>query len=150
MAWYHQATSHYLSQWWCRSVLSHDIAGPQWVYVVHVHWAFQLIVWHHIQTTWLRPQYIFSCNQAAVKTLLSCRLSSRPSVHHTFFTMFLWSYHPEIFRSYHHWQTWCSYKRPTSEVNGRDHRGQSNFCPNLGFTNHNSSLNSQMSTKWCT
>ena len=40
----------------------------------------------------------------------------RPSVHHTFLTMFLSSYHPEIFRSYYHWQTWCPCKRSRSQV----------------------------------
>ena len=36
---------------------------------------------------------IFSCDQV------------RPSVCHTFITMFPSSYHPEIFRSYYHWPT---------------------------------------------
>ena len=31
MAWCHQATSHYLSQCWPRSVLPYGITGPQWV-----------------------------------------------------------------------------------------------------------------------
>ena len=32
------------------------------------------------------------------------------------FTMFLSSYHHEIFRSYYHWQKWCPCKRSRSEV----------------------------------
>ena len=31
MAWCHQATSHYLSQCWPRSVLPYDVTRPQWV-----------------------------------------------------------------------------------------------------------------------
>ena len=30
--------------------------------------------------------------------------------------MFLSSYHPEIFRSYYHWQTWCPCERSRSKV----------------------------------
>ena len=36
--------------------------------------------------------------------------------------MFLSSYHPEIFRSYYYWQTWCPCKRSRSEVKGQGHR----------------------------
>ena len=31
MAWCHQATSHYLSQCWSRSLSPYDVTGPQWV-----------------------------------------------------------------------------------------------------------------------
>ena len=31
MAWCHQATSHYLSQCWPRSMSPHGVTGPQWV-----------------------------------------------------------------------------------------------------------------------
>ena len=31
MAWCHQAPSHYLSQWWPRSMIPHGITRPQWV-----------------------------------------------------------------------------------------------------------------------
>ena len=62
---------------------------------------------------------VFSCDQAALRTLLSVRLS----VCHTFFTMFLSSYHHEIFRSYYHWQKWCPCKRSRSKVKGQGHRG---------------------------
>ena len=33
MAWCHQATSHYLSQCWPRSMSPHGVSGPQWVNV---------------------------------------------------------------------------------------------------------------------
>ena len=42
--------------------------------------------------------------------------SVRPSVRHTFFTMFTSSYHHEIVRSYYHRQTWCPCKRSRSKV----------------------------------
>ena len=56
---------------------------------------------------WLRP--------SSSKTLISVCLSVRPfvrlSVRHTFSTIFLSSYHPEIFRSYYQWQTQCPCKK---------------------------------------
>ena len=48
----------------------------------------------------------------------------RPSVLHTFFTMFPSLYHHEIFRSYYQWQKWCPCKRSRLEVKGQGHRGQ--------------------------
>ena len=69
---------------------------------------------------------LFSCDQAALRTLLSVRLSVRPSVCYTFFTMFLSPYH-EIFRSYYQWQKWCPCKRSRSEVKCQGHRGQTQF-----------------------
>ena len=36
MAWCHQATSHYLSQWWPRSLLPYDVTRPQWVNTPHL------------------------------------------------------------------------------------------------------------------
>ena len=69
----------------------------------------------------------FSCDQPALRTLISVRSTVRPSVClfvcHTFFTMFL--YQHEILRSYYHWQKWCPCKRSRSEVKGVGHRGQS-------------------------
>ena len=46
-------------------------------------------------------------------------LSVRPSDRYTFFTMFLPSYHREIFWSYYQWQKWCPCKgqRQRSKVN---------------------------------
>ena len=76
------------------------------------------------------PQIIFSCDQAALKSLLS----ARPSVCYTFFTMFLSLYHHEIFRSYYHWQKWCPRKRSRSEVKDQGHKCQYKFCPNFGVS----------------
>ena len=71
---------------------------------------------------------ILSCDQAALRTLLSACLSVRlsvcPSVCYTFFTMSLSSYHHEVSRSYCQWQMWCPYKRSRSEVKGKCDRGQ--------------------------
>ena len=60
----------------------------------------------------------------------SVRLSVRPSVCHTFLTMFPSSYHHEIFRSYYQWQKWRPCKRSRSEVKGQGHRGHD---PNFRF-----------------
>ena len=68
---------------------------------------------------------------AATKQLWSRTLQSvRPSVCHTFFTMFLSSYHHEIFRSYYYWQV-TSMQKSRSEVKGEGHR-RSN--PNLAVS----------------
>ena len=61
---------------------------------------------------------------------LSVCLSVRPSVCHTFLTMFPSSYHHEIFRSYYQWQKWRPCKRSRSEVKGQGHRGHD---PNFRF-----------------
>ena len=49
---------------------------------------------------------LFSCDLASLRTLISVRPLVCLSVRHTFLTMFLSSYHLEIFRSYYHRQTW--------------------------------------------
>ena len=59
---------------------------------------------------------LFSCDQAAIWLVQFVCLSVRPSICHTFFTMFPSSYHHEIFRSYHQWQKWRPCKRSRSEV----------------------------------
>ena len=55
---------------------------------------------------------------------LSVCLSVRPSVCHTFFTMFPLLYHHEIFMIYYQWQRWRPCKRSRSEVKGQGHRDQ--------------------------
>ena len=89
-----------------------------------------------------RCPIIFSCDQAA----LWMGLSVRPSVCHTFLTMFPSSYHHEIFGSYYQWQKWRPCKRSRSEVKGQGHRGHN---PTLPFPDCNSSSNSLMMMKWC-
>ena len=66
---------------------------------------------------------IFSCDQAALWMVQSVCPSVRPSVRHTFLTMFPSSNHHEIFRSYYQWQKWRPCKRSRSEVKGQGHRG---------------------------
>ena len=68
--------------------------------------------------------WVFSCDQAALRTLLSVCPSVCLSVCHTFFTMFRLSYHHEIFRSDYQWQKWRPCKRSRAEVKGQGHRGQ--------------------------
>ena len=71
-------------------------------------------------TLWILLIFIFSYDQAALRTLQSVCLSVRPSVRlsvcHTFFTMFLSSYHHEIVKNCYQWQKWCPCKRSRSEV----------------------------------
>ena len=86
---------------------------------------------------------IFSCDQAALRTLLSVHPPLTP-----FSQFFFSSDHHEIFRSYYHWQNWSPCKKSRSEVKG--HRGQNKFSPIRAFLECNSSLNSQMATKCCT
>ena len=99
MAWCCQATSHYLSQCWPRSLSSYGVTRPQWV---------KPIAWFLAATKqlykWFSP---------------SVCPSVCPSVHHTFLTMFPSSYCHEIYQ----WQKWCPCKRSRSEVKGQGHRG---------------------------
>ena len=83
------------------------ILQTYFAFVVHnlhlFHWLRYFI--SNLFLFWLiHKTYIsyFSCDQAALRTLLSVCLSDRPSICHTFFTMFPSSYHPKIFRSYYH------------------------------------------------
>ena len=91
-----------------------------------------------------RCHIVFSCDQAALRTLLSVRLSVCPSVRHTFLTMFPSSYNHEIFRSYYHGQKWCPCKRSRSK------RSKQILTQIERFRTLNSSLNSLMAMKWCT
>ena len=54
----------------------------------------------------VRLSHLFSCDQAALRTLISVCPSVRLSVCHTFLTIVLSLYHPEIFRTYYRWQMW--------------------------------------------
>ena len=57
--------------------------------------------------------------------------SVRLSASQNFLTMFPWSYHHEIVRSYHQWQKWRPCGRSRSEVKGQGH---------IGFLGHLSKL----------
>ena len=78
---------------------------------------------------------IFSCDQAALRTLLSVRVCVIPSVclsvclsHLLHFTctlhMYPSSYNYQIFRSDYQWQKWCPRKMSRSEIKGQGHIGQ--------------------------
>ena len=104
----------------------------------------------HLEITVRRPILVFSCDQSALRTLISvcqsARLSVRPSVCLSvrlsvylsqsvclsvclyvclshIFIMFLSSNHHEIYRSHYRWQKWRPSKRSRSEVKGHGHRG---------------------------
>ena len=63
---------------------------------------------------------LFSCEQAARWMVQFIR----PSVHHTFFTLFPSWCHHEIFRNYYQWQKWCPCKKSWS----RSHRSKPNLA----------------------
>ena len=48
MAWYRQATSHYLNQCWPRSLLVYDITRPQWV--SGIYFIIRYCIKHHMVT----------------------------------------------------------------------------------------------------
>ena len=60
VAWCHQATRHYLSQCWPRSMSPHDVAQPQWVNSIFTFVSFNscgiqmiqfvmvLYIWHYV------------------------------------------------------------------------------------------------------
>ena len=50
MAWFCQATSHYLSQWWPRSLSPYGVTRPQWVNC----W---LIAFNYLCFFWTNPLY---------------------------------------------------------------------------------------------
>ena len=53
MAWCRQATSHYLSQCWPRSVLPYGVTRPQWVKVCWYNWQ---VTWQPVQCQ--RPLFL--------------------------------------------------------------------------------------------
>ena len=152
MAWCHQATSHYQRQCW--QDLCHNIGSSGIVVVIRLHsitWAkiYPFLccdivpLGHNELGHLLWDDCAFSCDQAALRTPLSVC----PSIRLSFLTMFL-SYHPEIFWSYYSRQTWCPHKSTRSKVKVTEVKA--NFVPIWAFRDHNSDLNSQMATKWCT
>ena len=44
MTWYHQATSHYLSQCWPRSILPYDITRPLWIKRLYFNFDFSVFI----------------------------------------------------------------------------------------------------------
>ena len=117
----------------CVSMAGRALLARYHRYLVWLSSNTQWLLWPEI-THWgimgtFHPAPISQRFLAATKQLYdwfspSVCLSVRPSVCHTFFTMFPSSYHHEIFRSYYHGQKWCPYKRSRSEVKGQGHRGK--------------------------
>ena len=75
------------------------------MYIISIHvektWLLKIIHTLTVTETYLyiiADKFVFSWDQAALKIPLSVCLSVCPSVCHTFFTMFLSSYHHEILR----------------------------------------------------
>ena len=109
------APKHYLNQCW-----------------IIIHWPLK----NKLQSNLNGNAMIFSCDQAALRTLLSVRRSVCPSICHTFLTMFPSSYHHEIFWNDYQWQKWYPCKRSRSKVKVTEVKTQ--FKP---FPDCNSSLN---------
>ena len=93
---------------------------PKVVVMMHISESTLSYTWHKHFSSYCD---VFSCDQAALWTVFSVRLSVCLSVCHTFLTMFPPSYHHEIFRSYYQWPKWRSCKRSRSEVKGQGHSG---------------------------
>ena len=56
MAWCRQATSHYLSQCWPRSLSPYGVIRPQWVQVMAAAWRHQTITWSNENILSVGPQ----------------------------------------------------------------------------------------------
>ena len=53
MAWCHQATSHYLRQWWPRSMSSYGVTSPQWgVEIIEAGWTVIIGSSNGLFTVW--------------------------------------------------------------------------------------------------
>ena len=59
--WYHQATSHFLSQHWPRSVSPYGVTRPQWVNFCTVSSRCELSIWNLIAACVTRPQWVNFC-----------------------------------------------------------------------------------------
>ena len=78
MAWCHQATSHYLSQCWPRSMLPYGITSPQWLNSL---WRSDAIWWHRSVST--LAQVMACCLTAPSHNQNQCSLQNGPAI-------FLW------------------------------------------------------------
>ena len=77
MAWWRQATSHYLSQCWPRSLSPYGVTRPQWVKKivseVNSLWPSDAIWWHRSESTFAQVM-AFSCQTAPRHYLNQCWL----------------------------------------------------------------------------
>ena len=71
MAWCRQATSHYLSQCWPRSMLSNGVTRPQWVNKRDIVWCL-ISVMFNLST----PGAVFMCQWigSVLVQIMACRL----------------------------------------------------------------------------
>ena len=106
---------------------------PVWIHICRWNDAYSLMLLRRGALLFLaatKQLYEWFSPSVRLSVRLSVCLSVRPSVCHTFLTMFPSSYHHEIFRSYYQWQKWRPCKRSRSEVKGQGHRGHD---PNFRF-----------------
>ena len=85
----------------------------------------------------------FSCDQAAIWTILSFR----PSACHCYLAVFLALYHYDIFQEKIKLTKWCPYKRSRSEDKAQGHGVKDTFASIWAFPGRNSNLNLQMAMK---
>ena len=80
MAWCRQATSHYLNQWWHRSMSSYGSTRPQWVNDQHIEtWTkFTTFCRWHFQTYFLK--WMFGPNVMSVKYLCKALIDKTVSL----------------------------------------------------------------------
>ena len=60
MAWCRQATRHYLSQCWPRSMSPNGVTGPQWVNCIFLKWNLHILIeisWKWVQLTMIQLWY---------------------------------------------------------------------------------------------
>ena len=57
MAWCHQATRHYLSQCWSRSILPYGVTRPQWVQVFGILWIN--LLWRLLWVLWNWKRFLW-------------------------------------------------------------------------------------------
>ena len=110
MAWCLTAPSHYLNQWWLEIIVIH----PSAIFRENVlDMLTKFISWSFLDTIKNTSVLLVVC----------------PSVTH--FSVFLTSYHHEIFSSYYHWQKRCPCKRSRSDVKGQGYRSKQ-ILPQFG------------------
>ena len=90
----------------------------------NIPWIWRIILWTQITLYEEEKKEEASMRCSLLHGSWDQILQRRPSVCHTFLTIFPSSYHHEIFRSYYQWQKWRPCKRTRSEVEGQGHRGQ--------------------------
>ena len=109
-------------------------------------WPFKIfiVLINHWLSTKMVPSTIFSCDQVALRTLLSVCLSD------TFWTMFLPSYHHEFSGAITIDKNDVHAKGPGQKSKVNVTEVKTNLAPIWVFPDCDSSFNSPMTMKWCT